>query len=83
MGSYRHLSREDREEIAVLRATGRSNAVIAATLGRAPSTISREVSPTPKPISIKPRRRHLSSSVRWLYCVPMAIPVIAGVALGL
>jgi IS30 family transposase len=43
MGSYRHLSREDREEIAVLRAAGRSNAGIAAALGRAPSTISREL----------------------------------------
>ena len=43
MGSYRHLSREDREEIAVLRAAGHANAGIAAALGRAPSTISREV----------------------------------------
>ena len=34
-------------------------------------------------ISIKPRKRHLSSSVTWLYLVPMAIPDIAGVALGL
>ena len=33
MGSYRHLSREDREEIAVLRAAGHSNAGIAAALG--------------------------------------------------
>src|SRR5512143_1906478 len=36
-----------------------------------------------RPISIKPRKRHLSSSVRWLYLVPMATPDIAGVALGL
>lgn len=43
MGSYRHLSREDRDEIAVLRAAGHSNAAIAGALGRAPSTISREV----------------------------------------
>ncbi len=43
MGSYRHLSREDREQIAVLRAAGHSNAGIAVALGRAPSTISREV----------------------------------------
>ena len=43
MGSYRHLSREDREEIAVLRAAGHCNAAIAAALGRSPSTISREL----------------------------------------
>jgi IS30 family transposase len=43
MGSYRHLSREDREEIAVLRAAGHSNAGIAVVLGRSPSTISREL----------------------------------------
>ena len=43
MGSYRHLSWEDREEIAVLRAAGHSNAGIAAALGRSPSTISREL----------------------------------------
>ena len=43
MGSYRHLSPEDREQIAVLRAAGHSNAGIAAALGRSPSTISREV----------------------------------------
>ena len=43
MESYRHPSREDREQIAVLRAAGHSNAGIAAVLGRAPSTISREV----------------------------------------
>ena len=36
-----------------------------------------------RPISIMPRKRHLSSSVKWLYLVPMAIPDIAGVALGL
>ncbi len=43
MGSYRHLSREDREEIAVLRAAGHANAGIAVVLGRSPSTISREL----------------------------------------
>ena len=43
MGLYRHLSREDREEIAVLRAAGHSNAGIAVVLGRSPSTISREL----------------------------------------
>ena len=43
MGCYRHLSRDDREEIAVLRAAGHSNAGIAAAIGRAPSTIGREI----------------------------------------
>lgn len=43
MGSYRHLSREDRDEIAVFRAAGHSNVAIAGALGRSPSTISREV----------------------------------------
>ena len=43
MGSYRHLSWENREQIAVLRAAGHSNAGIAAALGRAPSTIGREL----------------------------------------
>ena len=38
MGSYRHLSREDRDEIAVLRAARHSNAAIAEDLGRSPST---------------------------------------------
>src|SRR5512140_300304 len=36
-----------------------------------------------RPISIRPHKRHLSPSVRWLYLVPMATPDIAGVALGL
>ena len=43
MGAYRHLSREDRDEIAVLRASGHSNAAIAVAVDRSPSTISREV----------------------------------------
>jgi IS30 family transposase len=43
MSSYRHLSREDREEIAVLHAAGYSRAAIAASLGRTASTIGREL----------------------------------------
>ena len=43
MGFYRHLTPEDREQIAVLRAAGHSNGSIAAALGRSPSTISREL----------------------------------------
>ena len=33
--------------------------------------------------AFRSRKRHLSSSVRWLYLVPMAAPDIVGVALGL
>lgn len=43
MGCYRHLTRDDREEIAVLRAAGHSMRSVAAAVGRAPSTISREI----------------------------------------
>jgi transposase, IS30 family len=43
MGCYRHLTRDDREEIAVLRASGRSMRAIAAAVGKAPSSISREL----------------------------------------
>ena len=43
MGFYRHLTPEDREQIAVLRAAGHSNGSIAALLSRSPSTISREL----------------------------------------
>ena len=43
MGSYRHLSRDDREQIAVLRAAGHGNAAIASALGRSASTIGREI----------------------------------------
>lgn len=43
MGSYRHLTRDDREQIATLRAAGWSQARIAETIGKAASTISREL----------------------------------------
>ena len=43
MGCYRHLTPEDREEIAAMRAAGHRNSAIAAALGRSPSTISREL----------------------------------------
>ncbi len=36
MGCYRHLTRDDREEIAVLRAAGRSMRAIAAAVGKPP-----------------------------------------------
>ena len=43
MGCYRHLTRDDREEIAALRAAGHSMRAVAATVGKAPSSISREL----------------------------------------
>ena len=43
MGKYRHLTPEDREQIAVLRAAGRTNGALAAAIGRSPSTIGREL----------------------------------------
>lgn len=43
MGCYRHLTRDDREEIAVLRAAGRSMRSVSAAIGKAASTISREI----------------------------------------
>ena len=43
MGRYRHLTRDDREEIAALRASGHSMRAVAATIGKAASTISREL----------------------------------------
>ena len=43
MGKYRHLRPEDREQVAVLRAAGWTNGAIAASIGRSPSTIGREL----------------------------------------
>ena len=43
MGRYCHLSADDREQIAIMRSAGHSNAAIAQALGRAASTISREL----------------------------------------
>jgi transposase, IS30 family len=43
MGSYHHLTRDEREKTAALLATGHSKASIARALGRSPSTIGREV----------------------------------------
>ena len=43
MGSYRHLTRDDRDEIAVLKAAGWSQRRIAEAVGKSPSTISREL----------------------------------------
>src|SRR3984885_14494652 len=41
MRSYAHLSEDERDQIGVLRAAGRSMGAIASALGRAKATISR------------------------------------------
>ena len=43
MGSYRHLTAEERDRIAALQAEGQSVRAIAQALGRSPATISREL----------------------------------------
>jgi IS30 family transposase len=43
VGIYRHLSCEDRDQIAVLLVAGHNNTSIARMLGRSPSTICREL----------------------------------------
>ncbi len=43
MGKYRHLTREDREQIAIMRAAGCANGAIASSIGKSPATISREL----------------------------------------
>ncbi len=43
MGNYRHLTPEDREQIAIMRSAGHINAAIASAIGTSPSTISREL----------------------------------------
>ena len=43
METYRHLSCEDRDQIAILLVAGHNNSSIARILGRSPSTISREL----------------------------------------
>jgi IS30 family transposase len=43
MGKYRHLTAEDREQIAIMRAAGWANGAIASSIGKSPATISREL----------------------------------------
>jgi IS30 family transposase len=43
MRFYSHLSDDERDQIAILRAAGRSMGAIARALGRAKTTISREL----------------------------------------
>ena len=49
MRFYSHLSDEERDQIAILRAAGRSMGAIARALGRAKTTISRGYSGTHSP----------------------------------
>ena len=49
MRSYSHLSDDERDQIGILRAAGRSIGAIARTLGRAKTTISRELQRTRSP----------------------------------
>lgn len=43
MGKYRHLTPEDREQIAIMRAADWANSAIASSIGKSRSTISREL----------------------------------------
>jgi transposase, IS30 family len=63
MRPYSHLSEDERDEIGVLRAAGRSMGAIARALGRAKATISREVQRNALPfrrVLAASRRRSLS-----------------------
>jgi IS30 family transposase len=51
MRSYSHRSEDERDQIGVLRAAGRSMGAIARALGRAKATISRELHRNPLPSS--------------------------------
>lgn len=50
---YKHLSHTEREEIAVLKAEGKSMREIAVALGRNPGTISRELNRNTPPIRMR------------------------------
>ena len=43
MGAYRHLTRDDRDQIAGMLAAGLPQSRIASALGKSKSTISREL----------------------------------------
>jgi IS30 family transposase len=43
MRSYRHLSEDERDQIGIWRAAGRSTGAVTRALGRAKTTISREL----------------------------------------
>ena len=50
MRSYSHLSEDERDQIGVLRAAGRSMGAIARALGRAQAAISRELQQNALPL---------------------------------
>ena len=52
MRSYSHLSEDERDQIGVLRAAGRSMGAIARALGRAKATISRELQRNALPLGV-------------------------------
>jgi IS30 family transposase len=63
MRSYRHLSEDERDQIGIWRAAGRSVGAIARALGRAKATISRELQRKRTPLGwvfAASRRRSLS-----------------------
>ena len=61
MRSYSHLSEDERDQIGVLRAAGRSMGAVARALGRAKATISRELQRNALPSGgAASRRRSLS-----------------------
>ena len=63
MQSYSHLSEDERDQIGVLRAAGRSMGAIARALGRAKATISRGAAAERTPLGrvlAASRRRSLS-----------------------
>ena len=62
MQFYSHLWDDERDQIAILRAAGRSMGAIARALGRAKTTISRELqrNALPRAVFTASRRRSLS-----------------------
>ena len=73
MRSYSHLSEDERDQIGVLRAAGRSMGAIARALGRAKATISRELQRNALPRAGEPafhpgrgnRARAIRGSASW------------------
>ena len=62
MPGYPHLLDDERDQIAVMRAAGHSVSAIAGALGRAKSTVSRELRPNvsaERPLFAASRRRSL------------------------
>ncbi len=65
---YHHLSKEERDHVAVLRSRGISVRAIARTLGRAPATLSRELRRNAPPIHAGyylPHKAQARAEARW------------------